>query len=41
MSQDRILKEKVILNSMKVNFPAKPVISADCKDFIIKCLGYK
>ncbi|CAD8173347.1 unnamed protein product [Paramecium octaurelia] len=39
-SQETILKEKIILKSECVNFPTKPVISSECKDFIKGCLNY-
>jgi tousled-like kinase len=29
-----------MLNAREVAFPAKPSVSADCKDFIRKCLAY-
>lgn len=31
MTQDRILKDGVIINARKVEFPPKPVITDDCK----------
>lgn len=34
MSQDRILKEGVIVNARKVEFPPKPPVSDSCKVFI-------
>lgn len=40
MSQERILKEGIILNTKEVEFPSKPAISAETKDFIEKCLEY-
>jgi len=40
MSQEKILKEQVILKSFNVNFPSKPQISNETKDFIKKCLAY-
>ncbi|CAD8067384.1 unnamed protein product [Paramecium primaurelia] len=39
-SQETILKEKIILKSECVNFPTKPIISNECKDFIKGCLNY-
>ena len=38
MSQERILKEKAILRSGKVNFPEKPNVSGELKEFIKSCL---
>ena len=40
MTQERILKEEVILKSYNVHFPQKPSVSNECKDFIKKCLAY-
>lgn len=40
MSQEKILKEAVILKATSVNFPAKPVVTQECKDFIKRCLTY-
>ena len=39
-SQQSILKDQTILNAREVVFPAKPIISESCKDFIRKCLAY-
>lgn len=38
MSQEKILKDQVILNSEYVKFPQKPNISNECKEFISMCL---
>jgi tousled-like kinase len=38
MSQDRIMKEKIIERSPSVSFPEKPHISPEIKEFIRKCL---
>lgn len=38
MSQETILRENVILNITDIEFPAKPAVSAECKDFIVRCL---
>lgn len=38
MSQEKILKENVILNSEGVKFPSKPNISSEAKEFINFCL---
>jgi hypothetical protein len=35
-SQERILREDIIVNARDVAFPAKPAVSADAKDFITK-----
>lgn len=40
MSQEKILKEQVILKSVKVSFPEKSGISKEAKEFITKCLAY-
>lgn len=40
MSQERIIKEGVILNARKVDFPDTPLVSIECKEFIKKCLEY-
>lgn len=40
MSQDKILKEGVILKSVRVTFPPKAGISQEAKDLITKCLAY-
>ena len=34
LTQERILREDVMLNARKVAFPSKPAVSQDCKDFI-------
>lgn len=40
MSQEKILKEQVILKAVHVTFPQKPNVSQEAKDFIKKCLAY-
>ena len=40
MSQERILKEGLILNAKKVEFPEVTGVSLECKEFIRKCLEY-
>ena len=40
-SQKNLLKEKVIQNAYHVEFPDKPEISKECKEFIQNCLKYK
>ena len=40
-SQKNLLKEKVIQNAYHVDFPDKPEISKECKEFIENCLKYK
>ncbi|MCQ2818322.1 MAG: protein kinase [archaeon] len=37
-SQNQILRDKIMTNVKKVEFPSKPVISEDCKEFIKGCL---
>jgi serine/threonine protein kinase len=36
-SQEEILRDEVMLKARQVIFPAKPAISAECKDFITRC----
>ena len=36
-SQEEILRDEVMLKARHVTFPAKPAISAECKDFITRC----
>lgn len=38
-TQDKLLKDKIMYNARKVEFPPKPVISEECKDFIKHCLA--
>ncbi|CAM9986686.1 unnamed protein product [Scytosiphon promiscuus] len=40
LSQEKILREKVIVNANRVDFPAKPVVSEEAKSFIRSCLTY-
>ena len=40
MSQEKILKEKIILKSYNVSFPTKPTVTNETKEFIKKCLAY-
>lgn len=40
-SQDTLLKEKIMFNAKKVEFPPKPIISEECKDFIKRCLAFR
>lgn len=40
-SQQQILENKTIVNATEVNFPAKPLLSQDAKDFIRSCLIYR
>ena len=39
-SQERIWKEGVMLRAHSLEFPAKPVVSLEAKDFLRKCLVY-
>lgn len=39
-TQERILREDTIMKAHKVEFPSKPSISNEAKDFIRKCLTY-
>lgn len=38
--QERIWKEGIMLKANSLDFPAKPVVSAEMKDFLRKCLDY-
>jgi len=38
--QEKILREKVIVNANRVDFPPKPVVSEEAKSFIRSCLTY-
>ena len=40
-SQQQILENKTIVNATEVNFPPKPSLSQDAKDFIRSCLIYR
>jgi len=37
LTQERILREDIMLNARNVTFPAKPTVSQECKDFIVRC----
>lgn len=37
LSQEEIMREQVMLKARRVAFPAKPAVSAECKDFITRC----
>ncbi|CAH9072579.1 unnamed protein product [Cuscuta europaea] len=39
-SQERILREDTIIKARKVEFPSRPSVSAEAKDFIRRCLTY-
>ncbi|RAL45953.1 hypothetical protein DM860_006107 [Cuscuta australis] len=39
-TQERILREDTIIKARKVEFPSKPSVSSDAKDFIRRCLTY-
>jgi tousled-like kinase len=41
VSQEIIFKEKVMSNAKKVEFPVKPIVSEECKDFIKHCLAFR
>lgn len=41
MSQDKLLSDQTMLNARQVHFPAKPIVSDACKDFIRTCLTYE
>ena len=40
-SQDKLLKDKIIQNAKIVEFPEKPYITEECKDFIRHCLAFR
>lgn len=40
-SQATILEENIILKATEVQFPNKPTVSSDAKNFIRKCLAYR
>ena len=40
-SQATILEENTILNATEVQFPNKPTVSAEAKNFIKRCLCYR
>lgn len=40
LSQNEILRRKVMLAAKKVEFPAKPSVSNEIKDFVKRCLCY-
>lgn len=40
MAQEKILKDKIILKSVTVNFPPKNGISNEAKEFMKNCLAY-
>ncbi|CAL5428425.1 unnamed protein product [Camellia sinensis] len=39
-SQERILREDTIIKARKVEFPSRPAVSNEAKDFIRRCLTY-
>ncbi|KAI7982951.1 Serine/threonine-protein kinase TOUSLED [Camellia lanceoleosa] len=39
-SQERILREDTIIKARKVEFPSRPTVSNEAKDFIRRCLTY-
>ena len=41
LSQASILEQKTILKATNIDFPTKPAVSAEAKNFIRKCLTYK
>ena len=41
MPQEKVLSDQIIIKATSVNFPNKPVVSNECKEFIRKCLEYK
>jgi len=41
LSQEQIMRERIMLNATEVEFPTKPSTSAEAKEFIRRCLAYK
>ncbi len=41
MTQERLIKDRVMQNARIVEFPNKPSLSEDCKNFIKKCLEFR
>ncbi|GAX76382.1 hypothetical protein CEUSTIGMA_g3828.t1 [Chlamydomonas eustigma] len=41
MSQEQIMRDRVMLNAREVEFPSKPSVSSEAKEFIRKCLAYR
>jgi len=41
LTQEKILRDDVMLKARSVEFPPKPAVSADAKDFITQCLTYR
>ena len=41
MTQERLIKDRVMQNARIVEFPSKPIISDECKNFIKKCLEFR
>lgn len=39
-TQERILREDTIINARKVEFPSRPTVSNEAKEFIRRCLTY-
>ena len=37
-TQDQLIRENIMSNAKNVEFPPKPIISDECKDFIKGCL---
>ena len=41
MPQEKVLSEQIITKATSVSFPSKPIVSAECREFIKKCLEYR
>jgi tousled-like kinase len=41
MSQEKLMSDQVISRATSVVFPSKPSVSAECKEFIRRCLEYR
>lgn len=40
-SQEQVLREGVVLRATAVDFPAKPGVSAEAREFVRRCLAYR
>jgi tousled-like kinase len=40
-SQEQVLREGVVLRATAVDFPAKPAVSAEAREFVRRCLAYR
>jgi tousled-like kinase len=40
-SQEQVLREGVVLRATAVEFPPKPAVSAEAREFVRRCLAYR